>query len=232
MAGDWIKMRCNLGSDPAVITLATVLDLDQDDIVGKLHKLWSWADQHTVDGRANVARMSRDSGMELWIDRYIGVAGFANALADVGWLELHKAGFTIPNFGRHNGQSAKNRAENTKRQKQNRSRNERDKAVTKARPEKRREEKSIKPSISSFEKPTTEQVAAYCQERSNGIDAEAFVSFYQSKGWMIGKNKMKDWKAAVHTWEKKKAADTPEKKSRIPDDQDLANWNPIDGGLG
>lgn len=54
----------------------------------------------------------------------------------------------------------------------------------------------------NFIPPTVEEVAAYCRERRNGINAEAFVDFYTSKGWMIGKNKMKDWKAAVRTWER------------------------------
>ena len=52
-----------------------------------------------------------------------------------------------------------------------------------------------------FVPPTAEEVGAYCTERGNSVDAEAFVDFYASKGWMIGKNKMKDWKAAVRTWE-------------------------------
>lgn len=50
--------------------------------------------------------------------------------------------------------------------------------------------------------PTVDEVAAYCRERGNGIDPEAFVDFYASKGWMVGKNPMKDWKAAVRTWER------------------------------
>jgi phage replication O-like protein O len=49
--------------------------------------------------------------------------------------------------------------------------------------------------------PSVEQVKAYCSERKNGIDPERFVDFYASKGWMIGKNKMKDWQACVRTWE-------------------------------
>lgn len=53
-----------------------------------------------------------------------------------------------------------------------------------------------------FEKPTVEEVRAYCRERNNGINADSFVDFYESKGWLIGKNKMKDWKAAVRTWER------------------------------
>lgn len=53
-----------------------------------------------------------------------------------------------------------------------------------------------------FTPPTVEEVSAYCAERGNGIDAERFVNFYASKGWMVGKNKMKDWKAAVRNWER------------------------------
>lgn len=54
----------------------------------------------------------------------------------------------------------------------------------------------------AFQKPSLEEVKAYCLERNNNVDPEAFVNFYESKGWMVGKNKMKDWKAAVRTWEK------------------------------
>lgn len=55
---------------------------------------------------------------------------------------------------------------------------------------------------SGFAPPSVEEVRQYCAERQNGVDAEIFVDFYASKGWMIGKNKMKDWKAAVRTWER------------------------------
>lgn len=60
-----------------------------------------------------------------------------------------------------------------------------------------------------FIPPTVEEVNAYCRERNNSIDGESFVNFYESKGWYVGKNKMKDWKAAVRTWERK---DTNPKK--------------------
>lgn len=54
-----------------------------------------------------------------------------------------------------------------------------------------------------FKKPTIEEVDAYCEERGNGIDAAAFWDFYESKGWFVGRNAMKDWKAAVRTWERR-----------------------------
>jgi hypothetical protein len=54
-----------------------------------------------------------------------------------------------------------------------------------------------------FKKPTLDEVKNYCILRNNNIDAEAFISFYESKDWMIGKNKMKNWKQAIITWEKR-----------------------------
>lgn len=53
-----------------------------------------------------------------------------------------------------------------------------------------------------FTPPTVDEVREYCRERGNTVDAERFVDFYAAKGWMVGKNRMKDWKAAVRTWEK------------------------------
>ena len=54
-----------------------------------------------------------------------------------------------------------------------------------------------------FKKPTLEEVKAYCKERNNQVDAERFIDFYESKGWKVGKESMKDWKACVRTWESK-----------------------------
>lgn len=53
-----------------------------------------------------------------------------------------------------------------------------------------------------FVPPTLDEVIAYCHERGNSVDAERFVSFYESNGWKVGKNPMKDWRAAVRTWER------------------------------
>lgn len=54
-----------------------------------------------------------------------------------------------------------------------------------------------------FKKPTVQEVKAYCHERGNNIDPIKFVNHYEAKGWMIGKTPMKDWKAAVRTWEQR-----------------------------
>lgn len=60
-----------------------------------------------------------------------------------------------------------------------------------------------------FTKPTLEEVKNYCEERNNGINPEHFIDFYESKNWMIGKNKMKDWKAAIRTWESRNKKELP-----------------------
>jgi len=56
--------------------------------------------------------------------------------------------------------------------------------------------------VKRFAKPTIEEVADYCNERQNDVDAEKFYDYYSSNGWKVGKNAMKDWKASVRTWEK------------------------------
>ena len=64
-------------------------------------------------------------------------------------------------------------------------------------------DKHINNKGTSFKKPTVNDIKEYCLWRNNGIDAETFFDFYESKNWMVGKNKMKDWKACMRTWEKR-----------------------------
>lgn len=58
----------------------------------------------------------------------------------------------------------------------------------------------------TFHKPTLEEIRQYCQSRQNNVDPEQFFNFYEAKGWMIGKSHMKDWRAAVRTWEQRQSA--------------------------
>ena len=73
-------------------------------------------------------------------------------------------------------------------------------------------------SAARFTPPTAEEVIDYCRSRQNGIDPEKFVDFYTSKDWFIGKNKMKDWKSAVRTWEKREAKENPQPERRFFDE--------------
>lgn len=58
----------------------------------------------------------------------------------------------------------------------------------------------------NFSPPDIQDVKAYCIERKNNVDPERFIDFYEAKGWMVGKNKMKDWRAAVRNWERNEAS--------------------------
>lgn len=63
-------------------------------------------------------------------------------------------------------------------------------------------DESEAPKRKRFAPPSLDEVKAYCRERQNDVDAERFIDYYTSNGWQVGKNKMKDWKAAVRTWER------------------------------
>ena len=154
MAGDWIKVRTNLGGDPAVNAMARTLKLDTFSVVGRLHALWSWADQHTDDGQLPLTERED-------IDAVVCKRGFAEEMLRVGWLEvMETGGVLIPNWLRHNGDSAKKRALDMERQRSKRSRdchdsvmdlsrNERDASVTESGQvrDQRREEKSNTPIV-------------------------------------------------------------------------------------
>jgi len=103
MAGEWIKMRIDLASDPAVVRIRRATGIDADAVVGKLHRLWAWADTHTADGTA--------AGLDVeWVDELAGCKGFGEAMIATGWLEASADGLRFANFERHNGQPAKVRA--------------------------------------------------------------------------------------------------------------------------
>lgn len=108
MAGDWIKMRIDLQDAPAVVAMAAELGMDEYAIVGRLHKLWGWADRHLTDGHAK--RVT-----QIWIDQKVSCSGFAAAMESAGWISFDETGLTFPEFDKHNGKGAKTRAEATER---------------------------------------------------------------------------------------------------------------------
>ena len=75
-----------------------------------------------------------------------------------------------------------------------------------------KEKKSTK-----FIPPTIKEIDDYCKERKNSVNADKFYNFYQAKGWMVGRNKMKDWQAAVRTWEIKDNENKPITDRRVID---------------
>lgn len=109
MAGDWIKLRLDLRSDPAVFKLASITKLDRFSIVGRLAEFWGWADKHAVDGVV-------DGATSTVVDDVVCLPGFAEALVLVDWLRIHADSIEIPRHERHNGESAKERGLKNARQ--------------------------------------------------------------------------------------------------------------------
>lgn len=204
MAGDWIAMRLDLYEDPAVAYMAERLGEREEVIVGFLHRVWSWASRQCHDGSVtNVTLMS--------LGRVTALPDFPQLMVEAGWLEHGtddngRPFVRFPNWERWMAESAKKRILAAKRQNKKRhadvtkkSRSERDKSVT--REEERREERDTTKVVSHV-RPTTEQVAAYCLERGNTVDPQAWMDHYTANGWKVGRNPMKDWKAAVRQWER------------------------------
>lgn len=141
MAGDWIKLEHATIDKPEVVRIAETLGIDQDAAFGKCCRLWVWIDQQSANGNAI-------SVTKTFLDRLTYAPGFADALLAVGWMSETADGFAIPNFDRHNGKTAKKRAQTNRRVAEKRKGNAESvtsvtqPALQKALPEKRREEKS------------------------------------------------------------------------------------------
>ena len=91
---------------------------------------------------------------------------------------------------------------------------------------------STKKAAPRFLPPSVEEVRAYCQERKNSVDPEGFVNFYSSKGWKIGNQNMKDWKAAVRTWEKRENfTSSPKRGTKTGSDAGITYLGTSDRGV-
>lgn len=139
MAGDWIKVESSTPDKPEIDRIAQATGLDHDAVLGKCIRFWAWADQQSVDGDAL-------SVTQAFIDRLVFHPGFAKALRGVGWLDGRDGHLSIPGFARHNGESAKKRAQSAKRnanlREKRRSRDAHSVTTASPREEKRREDNS------------------------------------------------------------------------------------------
>lgn len=129
--GSWIRLRHDLIDAPEIRRLAKACRVTKDDVYGKLFRTWSWFDRHSFNGAVEGADLEA-------VDELVGLDGFASALVSVGWLASNDRGIVIPNWERHNSESAKERALAAVRQERARakppggdsSRSERDTAAT------------------------------------------------------------------------------------------------------
>lgn len=111
MAGEWIKFELATATKPEVFRIARIVGIDPDAVVGKLLRLWAWFDTNSVDGVV-------DGVVDADVDSMCHCDGFVRALVTVGWLEVDMVGekISLPNFDRHNGETAKKRALKNRRQ--------------------------------------------------------------------------------------------------------------------
>ena len=201
MAGDWIKLEKNIFEKPEVWAMAGALETDPDLVVSKLLKVWIWFDDQSLDGHA-------PSVTKNLLDAKAGVTGLCNAMIDVGWMVEEEQQISLPNFDRHNGATAKKRAQSTARKQKQRAQDGHADDVTKTGPEKRREEKNNSnktiakklPSDFALSKAQESRAVDYWQERnrpdlSTKDQFTKFYSHHRAKG-----SRMVDWDAAWTTW--------------------------------
>jgi len=133
VAGDWIKLEMTTPDKPEVHAIASALNIEAEHVLGCLCRIWIWADEQSLNGHAL-------SVTEKTLDRVARVPNFAKAMRESGWLTGENGAITLPNFGAHNGKTAKSRALAQRRKQVERvtkeSRSNRDNSVT--REEKRR----------------------------------------------------------------------------------------------
>jgi hypothetical protein len=192
----WIKCDHDLWDKPEVIQIAECLGVSENEVVGALLKVWVWADKHTENGNA-------PSVTKTFLNRYSGVTNFAECMEKVGWLSSENGGICIPNFERHNGEGTKKRIQNAARQAKFKGQKEGNEKVThEALPERYQKRKeSINTPISPFKAPTEDECVARAKlVGMPEIEGRKFFAFYESKGWLVGKNKMRDWRVAMGGW--------------------------------
>ncbi len=105
---NWIKVEHTTPDKPEVIRMAHLLGIDQDAVLGKLVRVWSWADQNSTDGVSL-------SVTNAFLDRYSCQPGFAAAMRAVGWITGNDGDMTFPNFELHNAATAKKRTDANRR---------------------------------------------------------------------------------------------------------------------
>lgn len=159
MAGDWIKIRADLSEDVDVLRLSDILGTDDPTTVGLLVLFWSWVDRQTTNGEG--IKVSRER-----LDKLVGRHGFSDGMLIIGWLGGECGNLYVPNFERHNGNSAKARALESEAKRLRRMSDKLSDTTSAKKPgnvgpEKRREEKNIEREINAgatgIRRPTLDQ---------------------------------------------------------------------------
>lgn len=217
----WIKITTDIFDDEKILLIESLPDAYA--IITIWFKLLCLAGKQNNSGVFMMGRVAYTDKMLATIFRMkeSTVSMALQTFEQFGMVEIIDGVITIPNWGKHqNLDQMENRKEFMRNyMKEYRAKQ---KALTAGKPdckpnskpnvrqaeEDKEEEKEVEEDKESkgrakrFTPPSLEEVEAYCRERGNSVDAERFIDYYTSNGWKVGKNTMKDWKAAVRTWEK------------------------------
>lgn len=215
----WIKFETGTPDKPEVWEIAQHLSIDPDAVVGKLLRVWSWFDAHTISDSgnelgnakgnaptvtpANAPCVTKRAGKAL-LDRLVGVTGFCDAMILAGWMLEDCDTITLPNFDRHNGITAKTRALTAKRVSSHKKKGNAP-SVTPAnapvtlsalpREEKEKEDISISPSMAP---PTLEEVSRECKTKGySQIDPPAWWGYWDSVGWRTKNGVQIKWQSRL-----------------------------------
>jgi len=216
----WIESHQELARHPKTKKLSRLLGVSLPAAVGHLHFFWWWAMDYAQDG--DISRYDMDEVADA-----CGWEGepkiLHHALFGSGFIEGGEGEYHIHDWHDYAGRLIEKREQNRERKKKSRARHAPVTQESQGNPDDghdghgatepnptipnhtvpikdNRGDKS--PGRNTFKPPTLEEVKSFCEERNNGVDSSKWFDFYASKGWMIGKNKMKDWKAAIRTWER------------------------------
>lgn len=216
----WIKITTDIFDDEKILMIESMPAADS--IIVIWFKLLALAGKQNNNG---VFMMSNripytDEMLASIFRREINVVRLAlDVFQRFGMVEIVESVITIPNWGKHQSLDAYEKKKERDRERIARKRAEQ-KAIALMSPDKSldkspdvafldkeeekevEEEKESKVRAKRFTPPSLEEVEDYCLERGNSVDPERFLDYYTSNGWKVGKNTMKDWKAAVRTWEK------------------------------
>ena len=215
MAGEWLKLECSTPEKLEVFSITTSMGWSDPDLtVGKLFRVWRWFDQQTIDGNAKGVTCAL-------LDNISGAPGFAQAMLDAGWLVKTDDGVALPNFDRHNGATAKSRAQTAKRvanyrsdAPSNASCNAENVTPALAREEKKREEKKLTTKAKSRAEANapasrlpadwspTEADNAFCKTERPDLSPETTAQRFRDY-WIAqpgAKGRKVDWPATWRNW--------------------------------
>jgi hypothetical protein len=192
----WLESHQELARHPKIRRFARVAGINIPTAIGHMHLLWWWAMDYAQNGDITRYTPCDIADAIFWEGE---PEALFNALIDSGFLDSLDGSTVIHDWHEYAGKRLEQMAKDRERK---RAMKEMQRQTIL--PDQLKQKAPMGKKKKKFEPPSVEEVRVYCESRKNDIDAEQFVAFYSSKGWLVGNQSMKDWKQAVITWEKRR----------------------------